>query len=372
MTFSDAARESATVGIRENPRVAASFMVRYALQGEVHLARCIDLSLGGMSIGGDGALPMNAVVRMNLQLPERDEEIPIICRVVHVRDLPLGSVFPCAMGIAFLDLAGEGLAAIERYIARAEVVGPVLTSPPLSLLIVDDDREACERAGDPFLARGDSVRYATDGVEGLAACLRDPPDVLILDVNMPKMDGWQLLRMIGARPSLASMSVVFVTTMKGDDERLLAYQLGADDFIGKPARAEELLARVDRVMRRAREVGRTLPERKSLHGDLGHVALPSLLSFLEMEKKTGELLVLGEGTARLFLLDGKLLRVELEGSTADSRANLLQILGWTRGQFEFAAQDVSGADELRVGTTALLLDLARAADEAAQARDKKR
>jgi DNA-binding response OmpR family regulator len=372
LTFSDAARESSAVGIRENPRVAASFVVRYALQGEQHLARCMDLSLGGMSIAGDGGLPINAVVRMMLQLPDSDQEMPIICRVVHLHDLPPGSAFPCAMGISFLDLAGEPLAAVERYIARAEVIGPVLTSPPLSLLIVDDDREACELAGGPFIDRGDSVRYAHDGVEGLASCLRDPPDVLILDVAMPKMDGWQLLRMIGARPSLASVSVVFVTTMKGDDERLLAYQLGADDFIGKPVRAEELLARVDRVMRRAREIGHPLPERKSLHGDLGRVALPSLLSFLEIEKKTGELLVLGEGTARLFLLDGRLLRVELEGSTSDSRANMLQILGWTRGQFEFAAQDVSGADELRSGTTALLLDLARAADEAAEARDKKR
>src|SRR5579859_3190130 len=58
---------------------------------------------------------------------------------------------------------------------------------PLSILVVDDDHSSREAAAKPFRDRGDSVRTASDGVDALAACLRDPPDVILSDVQMPRM-----------------------------------------------------------------------------------------------------------------------------------------------------------------------------------------
>ncbi len=119
------------------------------------------------------------------------------------------------------------------------------------------------------------------------------------------------------------------------------------------------------MVARARDAGRVAPERKTLRGDLEHVALPSLLAFLEIERKTGELLLLGESTARCWLRDGRIVRVEREGAPSgiDARAQLAETLRWKGGQFEFAAVDVAGADEIGISTTNLLLDLARAEDE---------
>ncbi len=208
------------------------------------------------------------------------------------------------------------------------------------------------------------MRTAVDGFDGLALCLKEPPDLILSDVNMPRMDGWNLLRMVRARPSLASVPFVFLTTLGSEADRLRGYQLGVDDFIGKPFRGKELQARVDRLMSRAPRV-HSLAEKKSLRGDLSQVGLPSVLSFLELEKKTGELLVVAERTANLYLREGRLMRLDVDGETAESAMTELvfDVLSWKNGQFEFAARDIPFEDKLDTSITNLLLEHARMDDE---------
>jgi CheY-like chemotaxis protein/Tfp pilus assembly protein PilZ len=333
-----------------------------------------DLSRGGMFLRTQRFLPLNAVIRLFLELPEDGGEVSAIARVVYVRDEgeARASRKPAGMGIQFLDLAGESAGRIERFIAErttleSEHSAPQRVNRRLSVLVVDDDDNYRELAASPFRDRQDSVRTAGDGLQGLAACLKDPPDVILSDVQMPRMDGWQLLRMVRVRPSLSSIPVVFLTTLSGDEERLKGYQLGVDDYVAKPYRPEELIVRVDRLVGRLDSQG-SKPNvgRKTLRGDLEQVALPSVLSFLEVERKTGVLLLVGERTARIYLRDGRPLRVELadEPPDTDSKRVIYGVLGWTTGQFEFALQDVMCDDELQVSVTALLLEHARLGDEA--------
>ena len=174
-------------------------------------------------------------------------------------------------------------------------------------MIVDDDHGCRTLAAQPFRTRGDYVRIAPDGFEALAQCLKETPDVIVSDVHMPRLDGWQLLRMCRARPTLSSVPFLFLTTLGGEQERLRGYQLGVDDYVSKPFRGKELQARVDRVVTRVQRASHALAEKKTLRGDLAQVTLPSVLGFLELEKKTGELLVIGPKPAHLFLRDGRLL-----------------------------------------------------------------
>jgi DNA-binding response OmpR family regulator len=233
-------------------------------------------------------------------------------------------------------------------------------------VVVDDDDRYRELAAEPFRRRGDIVRTTADGLEALAMCLNDPPDIILSDVQMPRLDGWQLLRLIRSRPALAAVPVIFLTSLDSDPERLLGYQLGVDGYIPKPYTPEELLVRVHQILRRTRHGGTPLMLPTTLRGDLEHVSPSSILSFLEVEKKTGVLLLIGECVARLFISAGRLLRAELEGTERPvaSRQILTQALDWTTGQFEFLSEDVKCKNEFGSSSiTSLLLEHARVSDE---------
>jgi uncharacterized protein (TIGR02266 family) len=357
-------------GSREFPRVEATFKVSYPTIDQLLIAYSSDLSKGGMFLQTDHFLPVNAVVRVQLELAE-GSEIPVICRVAYVRDTAtaLASNKPAGMGIEFLDLSAECLKLIEVFIAERVAAAAEAPGGPaarrLNVLIADDDLGCRTLASAPFRQRGDYVRVATDGFDALAQCLKERPDVIISDVHMPRIDGWQLLRLVRARPTLASVPFLFLTTLTGEEERLRGYQLGVDDYIAKPFRGRELQARVDRMIARVARVPGAHAERKTLRGDLQQVSLPSVLSFLELERKTGELMVLGDKKAHLFLRDGRLLRIEREDlpGASGSLELLYDVLSWRSGQFEFATHEVSAEDLFDTTITAILMEHARFTDE---------
>ena len=354
--------------IRSDIRVQATFRVRYSTLDQLVVAYSRDLSKGGMFLVTQRFLPVNAVLRVQIELPDTARTVSIIARVAFIRPSDAASGQPAGMGVQFLDLSNEDLDELGRHIAVQSIAAATDTeyvrARPLEVLVVDDKADLRELVAIPFRARGDRVRDAGNGVEALALCLRQVPDVILCDVAMPLMDGWQFLRVLRARPSLASVAVAFVTALTEEPERLRGFQLGVDDYITKPFRPAELVARIDRLVARSSRIGGI--ERKTLRGSLDHVPLPSVLTFLEMERQTGVLLVLREHrTARLFVRDGRLLRIELERATIAIRPEqmLFSVLNWRSGDFEFAAQDVSGNDDFRASITALLLTFAKLSDE---------
>ena len=356
---------------RSSVRVQATFRVRYPTLDQLVVAFSTDLSKGGIFLKTERFLPLNAVIRLHLELPDEGGEIEVIGRVAHVRDedeaARLGQ--PAGIGIQFLDLSDERRGQIAQFIAarsmtEAEKSGPVQVGP-LDVMVVDDDVQACDLLASPFLNRGDTVRKAANGIDALAFCLKRPPDVLLLDIQMPQMDGWQLLRIVRTRPSLSSVPVLFVTGLCEPDERLRGFRLGVDDYITKPWRAEEVLARVDRIVMAARQGRGSAIARKTLRGDLAQVPLASVLSFIQLERMTGILLLVKDRSARIYVQDGRPLHVEVERATLIAKPKQLffHVLSWTEGQFEFASQEVACEDELGMSATTLLLEHGRLTDE---------
>jgi DNA-binding response OmpR family regulator len=294
-------------------------------------------------------------------------------RIAASRPAAPGSVPRIAASPVVPVGAPSGAAPRARTISRPGGSGspaettphPVRRADALSIIVVDDDDHYRELAAEPFRKRGDVVRTTSDGLEALAMCLKEAPDIVLSDVQMPRMDGWQLLRLIRARPSIASLPVVFLTMLNNDNERLLGYQLGVDAYIAKPYKPEELLIRVTQILRRAKSMSGAPMAKITLRGELAHVPASSLLSFLEMEKKTGTLLLIGPAVARLFLRDGRVMRAEIEGAEEPkgSRQVFMSVLDWNNGQFEFTPEDVQAEDDIKTATTALLLEHARIADE---------
>jgi len=185
-------------------------------------------------------------------------------------------------------------------------------------------------------------------------------------VQMPKTDGWQLLRMLRARKKFARVPVLFLTTLAAEKDRLHGYRLGVDDYVKKPFSEADLLARVERCIRRSMASLRPVAAVDALRGNLEHVGLPALLSFLELERKTGVLRVEPQGCF-IVIRAGRPVRAcstALDSRRAGADA-MYALLDTARGAFEFVPTDTDEEDSVGASLGMLLMEHARRSDEAA-------
>ena len=118
-------------------------------------------------------------------------------------------------------------------------------------LIIDDEEDYRVIISEVLRGAGIEVRAGKDGAEGLELLKAAPADVVLVDWMMPKMDGEQFCRAMRAVPGLKDIPVIMLTVKQTADEELEALHFGVDDFVVKPFKAAELLARVRAVLRRA-------------------------------------------------------------------------------------------------------------------------
>jgi two-component system, OmpR family, phosphate regulon response regulator PhoB len=123
-------------------------------------------------------------------------------------------------------------------------------SPP-RILVVDDEPDIASLIKHTLERTGDGrVEVATTGDAALKAVRDTPPDLLILDLNLPAIDGLEICRLIRARPATAALPIIMLTARTGEADRVAGLDLGADDYITKPFSLRELAARVRAVLRR--------------------------------------------------------------------------------------------------------------------------
>jgi CheY-like chemotaxis protein len=239
------------------------------------------------------------------------------------------------------------------------------------ILIVDDDAWILKMVSTVLDKRGYTIDTAQDGAEALERVAEATPDLVISDVMMPRMDGWTLIRQLRARPETAFTPVIFLTALGSDEDRIRGFRLGADDYLPKPFRFEELDLRVQNALRhsgRAKEQAHdavTPPRGAGVSGTLDQLGLSALLVMLDMEKKSGVLVLQRRGeTARIFLRQGHVVRAAIDGKSHPRGADVVYYaLTWPDGKFEFSALDVDMDDEIRSSTTHLLMEGARLLDE---------
>ena len=121
---------------------------------------------------------------------------------------------------------------------------------PVSVLIVDDEPRLRNSIRVSLAANGFSVEEGGTGAEAVGAVQRRPFDVVLLDLNMPEMGGMEACRQIRiVRPRIG---IIMVTVRDGEEDKVQALDAGADDYVTKPFRARELMARLGAVLRRTR------------------------------------------------------------------------------------------------------------------------
>jgi two-component system response regulator RstA len=119
------------------------------------------------------------------------------------------------------------------------------------LLMIEDDARLAQMVGEYLGQSGFAFSHAGDGQGGLAQLQEAPPDLVILDLMLPDMDGLEVCRRLRSLPGDLARTPVLMLTAKGDPmDRIIGLELGADDYLPKPFEPRELLARIRAVLRR--------------------------------------------------------------------------------------------------------------------------
>ena len=250
----------------------------------------------------------------------------------------------------------------------------------LKVLIVDAQRLTLQLAEDTLSKKGHEVRTATDGQMALNLVSRWEPDLILLDPDIPVMDGYQLVRLLRARPGVPFLPVLFLAPKKEVQERLAGFRLETDDYMPKPINPQELEIRMRSAMKRRAETERRLrptpkPEggdewtvrMSGMRGSLSLIGLPTVLTTLEMDRKSGVLVVVADelkAKARLELQKGTLVRAAIDGRSEPVNAELIYaLIPCVKGKFDFRPKVIMAADEIRMPVSSLILEGARRADE---------
>jgi two-component system phosphate regulon response regulator PhoB len=140
------------------------------------------------------------------------------------------------------------------------------------ILVVDDEPEAVELVEFNLKQAGYSVSTAVDGAEALKKARAQTPDLIVLDVMLPEMDGFEICKTLRSEAATSRTPILMLTAKAAEIDRVLGLELGADDYLTKPFSPRELMLRIKKILARG------LPEEKTKdqlrYGDL-HIDVPS-------------------------------------------------------------------------------------------------
>ena len=112
------------------------------------------------------------------------------------------------------------------------------------ILVVDDTLASLKLASDILRAEGYEVRPAINGKLAIESAISNPPDLALLDILMPGMDGFEVCRRLKSHPDTRNLPVIFISALSDTKEKLQGFEQGGVDYVTKPYQREELLARV--------------------------------------------------------------------------------------------------------------------------------
>jgi two-component system, OmpR family, response regulator len=223
---------------------------------------------------------------------------------------------------------------------------------------------------------GYECQVATDAREGFKNATEQLPDCIICDVMLPDIDGfWVARRVRGERSRLASTPFAFLAEVEDPELRLQGLSVGADVFMSPPFRHEEVVAQVNALvgmaerLRDKHDSAHPAPRGASaLRGDIAQISVPTLLTMLEMERRTGELKVTPKNgsPAVLEIVDGELDGAKIAGLNCEPLEVMRSAIHWRSGEFSFQPGEPGGTNSSRRSLSGLLLEAMRLLDEDAR------
>jgi len=157
-----------------------------------------------------------------------------------------------------------------------------------TVLIIEDDPTMLVALKDNFEFKGYKVLTAADGEKGLNAALNGKPDLILLDIMLPKINGYEICRLI--RAEKLAMPIIMLTAKGEESDIVLGLNLGADDYVTKPFSIKELLARAAAFLRRTKKEEQSVHEFGGLRLDLSARRLTRKNKEIELSPKEFDLL----------------------------------------------------------------------------------
>jgi len=129
----------------------------------------------------------------------------------------------------------------------------MLTEERASILIVEDDLDVADMLNAYFKVQGYDVRVSNWGEDGVNTCQENPPQLVILDIRLPDIDGYEVARRLRKNRRTQNIPIIFLTEKRARNDRLMGLELGADDYITKPFDVQELRLRVRNALSRSEQ-----------------------------------------------------------------------------------------------------------------------
>jgi DNA-binding response OmpR family regulator len=141
---------------------------------------------------------------------------------------------------------------MTRTTAEVELMASGSRSRGMRVLVVEDEADVAEMIRYNLGKEGYDVRLAATGIDALRQAKEAKPDVILLDIMVPQLNGWEICRRLKQDRETVAIPVIMVTGRVEEGDKVLGFEMGADDYVTKPFSPRELLARVRAVVRRGR------------------------------------------------------------------------------------------------------------------------
>jgi mutual gliding-motility protein MglA len=247
-----------------------------------------------------------------------------------------------------------------------------------TVLIADEDEAFRRYLAMPLAAQGFIIHEAADGAQAWRSALQDRPWLILADVSMPEVDGFEFCRRVRSHPLLSHTPLLFISGSDKYKERYRALRIGADDFLSKQMPIRELLMRIQLLLTRYSDLGGDEKEAGSaeppgaFQGRIEVFGAPALLQMCAQGGLSGLFSALAEDeentTALLVFRTGQIVSAAL-GATSGAEA-VYAYLAWKKGRFKFTPGDPGNGEPLAQSLEHLLLEGCRLLDESHRGREE--
>lgn len=210
---------------------------------------------------------------------------------------------------------------------------------PPKILIVDDDVTWLRVVSLYLERRGYQVTTTESGEAAIQQVAADHPDLIIADIAMPGMDGFELCSRLRRDARTRTIPFIFLTARDQETDKVKARKIGCDDYLTKPCPLERLEAAVETMIDRVEQARRLPLDRIGLSGRLEEVDVLDLIQMLELGQKTGALVLShGDRTATVYFQQGVIVEADIQSPKREMP--LFVLLGWKAGRFLFVPDAV--------------------------------